>query len=267
MTDSNRKIGAKLRQGRPLSEKVADILLAEIQAGTIKPGQTLPPEAELGENFGVSRTVIREALARLKSDGLLETQQGRGATLVESAQRSAFRLEAAGGGARDPNHLFELRAILEGDAAALAAWRRSRAHIRRLRDCLERMQAAVADGSDGTAPDFEFHRIVAEASGNPYLLEFMKFLNFKLVDTIRAARTHSSLRPNWPQRVQKEHVAICDAIAEGNADRARTAMIRHITNASRRLGLDILGRSGPPTASPQDGGPNENNRQPQTKGE
>ena len=215
MAPSNKKIGAKIKQPRSLSEKVAEVLLDEIKQGTIRGGETLPPEAELADNFGVSRTVIREALARLKSDGLLETQQGRGATIVENGHRRTFRLEAYAGGSRErPNYLFELRAILEGDAAALAALRRNDQQLRSMQTCLQEMQTAVDEKIDGTTPDFRFHRAISRAAGNPYLLEFMKFLNFKLIDVTRSARQRSSLRVEWPEIVQKEHVAIFEAIAD-----------------------------------------------------
>jgi GntR family transcriptional repressor for pyruvate dehydrogenase complex len=108
--------------------------------------------------------------------------------------------------------------------------------------CLKRMREAVILDTDGADDDFHFHRLIAEAAGNPNLVDFMTFLNTKLVDQIQHARRHSRQKQGLPLMVEKEHEDIYRAIAAGDADAARKAAIVHITQATRRLGLEILDR-------------------------
>lgn len=233
--------GSKLRQPVRLADQVADLLREEIDKGTFQAGDKIPSESSLASSFGVSRTVIREALGRLKYDGLLDSRQGLGVTVIGEAQRKTFRFRDQWPfDTQNLSHLFELRAILEGDAASLAALRRSQADLDEMQACLEQMAAAVQDGADGADSDFDFHRLLARASGNTYLLDLMHFLNTKLKGVIKTAREHSSLQPGLPQLVQKEHEAIYEALSAQDPDRARQAMLHHITQASRRLGLNVL---------------------------
>jgi len=223
-----------------LSEQVTDFLALEIKNGSLKPGEHLPSEAALAKQFGVSRTVIREAFARLKHDGLIDSKHGIGAIVAERSEQRSFRLDGMEHvNSKEIGHLFELRAILEGNAAALAAEHRSEEDLTRLDRCLKAMARAVNEGSDGTAPDTDFHQIVAEASSNPYLRDFMQFLNGKLRDQIKKARERSSRQPGLPMMVQQEHEAIFKAILKKEPDRARDAALVHIENTSKRLDLVI----------------------------
>ena len=234
------KIGSKLETQIRLSDQVAARLVSKIKEGTFRPGDKLPSEAVLAEQFGVSRTVIREALARLKYDGLLDSRQGVGAIVVQAGKKRAFRLDDLDRlTTENIEHLFELRAMLEGDAAFLAAERASIDHVKRLDKCLQEMAEAVRNGSNGTTSDFNFHSIIAEGSLNSYLSELMLLLNDKLVDLIRKSREHSEQYPNLPQKVQKEHEAIYSAIAGKNPVEARRAALTHIINAGSRLGVNV----------------------------
>jgi GntR family transcriptional repressor for pyruvate dehydrogenase complex len=240
------KIGSRLRKPRHLPEEVASILLDEIEKGTFQTGERLPAEMTLAKEFDVSRTVIREALARLKYDGLLDTRQGRGASVTNINMRNAFRLEAIGEISRGKfEHLMELRVIVESDTSSLAALRHEDSHIKRLKVCLELMDDAVSNKRDGSDPDLEFHKEIAKASGNPYLIEFIQFLNGRLKEIIKISREQANIIQGMSETVQKEHVAIFDAIVDRNFSGARKAMVRHITNTSRGLGLnitDLLGK-------------------------
>jgi len=223
-----------------LSEQVADYLSSQIKGGDLQPGEKLPSEAKLAKQFNVSRTVIREALARLKYEGLISSKNGVGAVLTQAEEYRAFcldRVEEADSG--EIGHLFELRAILEGNAAALAAKRGSGKDLNRLRQCLEEMAHALEVGDDGTAPDNAFHQIVAEASGNPYLRDFMRFLNGRLRDQIQRSRDRSNQVPGLPLKVHQEHVNIFEAIANHQPERAREAALAHIEKTTNRLGAVI----------------------------
>lgn len=241
MNTITQSIRTKLRPPKKLSEEVADILLAEIDRGIFNPGEKLPSESTLAKDFGVSRTVIREAMARLKSDGVLETQQGRGATVMESHERKSFRIESvAEGHEQHFIDLLELRAILEGDAAALAADRRGKEHLESMQNCLNAMvdeHGKSAKGVDIAAIDFEFHRLVAEAACNPYLLEFVQFIDYKLKAIIREVHRRPQLEKNPPVTGPGTHINIFKAIKKKDAERARLEAVNHIIHAGKRLGI------------------------------
>jgi GntR family transcriptional repressor for pyruvate dehydrogenase complex len=230
-----------LKQPARLPQQVAEILAGEIGRGGLAPGDKLPPEAELASSFGVSRPVIREALALLRFEGLVDSRQGVGAVVLGPEHRSSFRVKPAEDlGPRDLAQLYELRAVLEAEAAALAASRRSRAQLERLDGCVREMGRAVAAGADGSRPDAEFHQGVAEASGNHHLAELMRYLHERLAQVIRQARENSSRRPGLPELVQKEHEAMLAGIQDRRPERAKQAARAHLQNAARRLGLEIF---------------------------
>ncbi len=219
-----------LRSSPRLPDQIASILSERIGGGDYPPGGRLPPESRLAVMFGVSRSVVREALSQLKYEGF------------GPSGRRSFRLEAVGVLNReDLAQFYEMRAIIEAEAAALAACRRSIRDIRHLRSCLERMAQAVERRIDGTEPDLAFHRIIAGMSGNKYLKDLMDYLNGKAGLVIRTARDHSSRDAKLPAAVQKEHEDIFQALEAGDAARARAATLRHLKNAARRLGVKPLG--------------------------
>ena len=114
----------KLEQPQRLPDQVAEILEQEIQKGNWRPGEKLPSEAALSQKFGVSRAVVREALSRLKYEGLLDSQQGKGIIVVGTSGRRSFRLQNLQKlDSNDLSQLFELRVILDSAAAAMAARR------------------------------------------------------------------------------------------------------------------------------------------------
>ncbi|BEQ14536.1 GntR family transcriptional regulator [Desulfoferula mesophila] len=230
----------ELKQPLRLPDQVAAILVGELENGTLKPGEMLPPEMELAARFGVSRAVIREALSQLKAEGLLESQQGRGVMVVGRAGRRYFRLEdPEKSNAESLTHLYELRAILEAEAAALAAARAHTRDIARLGECVVAMAHAVEGDAIGAVPDLDFHRGIAEASGNQHLCELMQFLNDKLLVLIQGAREHSRQNPGLPRQVQKEHESIYRAIEARDPQKAREETLAHLRMAAKRLGLDI----------------------------
>jgi len=109
-----------------------------------------------------------------------------------------------------------------------------------LSHCLEGMAHSVVEDGNGTGSDEDFHQILAEASGNHFLRDFMRFLNGKLRGLIQRARTHSSQQPSLPMMVQEEHVAIFEAISKRDPERARDATLAHIKNAAKRLGFTLF---------------------------
>ena len=230
-----------LEQPPRLPDRVAEILAAEIDKGKLRPGDKLPTEAELCEKFKVSRAVIREALSQLKYEGLLDSRQGKGVIVLGNAGRRSFRLtEAEKLSENDLAQLYELRAILESETAALAALRRGTKNLNALKKCLGKMALAVEKDDSGTFPDLEFHQGIARASGNQHVCDLMLFLNDKVSVVIGEARSHSRQYAGFPERVQKEHEAIYQAIEAQDPIKAKEAALIHLKNSAKRLGLSIL---------------------------
>lgn len=221
-----------------LPDQIASILAKQIGDGLYPPGGRLPSESQLGKDFGVSRSVVREALSQLKYQGLLDSHQGKGVIVLSPSGRKSFRMDEVDQlSQQDLAQFYEMRAVIESETAALSSRRRSPKDLKRLRDCIARMAQAVEDRTDGTEPDLEFHRIIAEVSGNRYIRDLMDYLNAKAGVVIRAARTNSSRNAKLPATVQKEHEEIFQALEAGDAARARAGTLRHLKNAARRLGI------------------------------
>lgn len=228
-----------LKRAPKLSDQIADFLISEINKGSLAPGEYLPSEAILSDQFSVSRTVIREALSKLKHDGLIESSQGSKARVVENGVKRVFRMEELEPfNLEEMGYLYEFRSILEGEASALAAKRRKTENIDELKTLLEKLDVAVEQGLDGTEDNVKFHKAVAKASQNPYITDFMGFLGGKIYELVQSDRKHSK-HIGLPHNVQREHINIFKAIKEGNATKARKATITHLTNAAKRRGLKI----------------------------
>ncbi len=227
-----------------LSDRVAGQLARRIDRGELGPDQRLPTEQQLAERFGVSRTVVREAVSRLKSMGLVVSRQGAGVFVAPRGQARAL--------AFDPSvlqslesvvHVVEVRRALEGEVAALAAQRITPAKARALRAALQKLDAAVADGADGVEEDLAFHRCIAQATGNPQFERLLGFLEQYQRDAMRVTRTNESMHGAFMRAVNREHEAIARAVIAGDAVAARRAAVRHMVNAAVRIeGLDARAR-------------------------
>ena len=219
---------------RKVYEQIAEQLLAQIAGGRLRPGDPLPPERELTENFGVGRSSVREALRMLESQGVITA--GGGALVVANASNplgSSLRLLFALDGAAGMHDLFELRRVLDCEAASLAAERRDAEHLTAMEEATARMRAALFDGDRGRFidADVRFHLAVAEATGNRLLLHNMKAIR----ELVRRALLTVFLIPGSPDSAIPEHRAIQAAIAAGEPERARREMRAHLV----RVELDI----------------------------
>ena len=226
-----------LRVGLRLSEQLADALIVGIRDGQLKPGQRLPTEAALVERFGVSRTVVREALSRLKTLGLLESRQGSGAFIREPGPREAGRLQLTpDGSVAAVLQMVEVRRALEAEAAALAAARRTAKSVRQIRGAMQAIDQAVENGGDGVVEDVAFHAAIAQASGNPFLLATLAYLNQFLIDATRVTRANEARKHELAEQVRHEHAAVVAAIDAGDVAAARLAGAAHMVNAAERIG-------------------------------
>jgi GntR family transcriptional repressor for pyruvate dehydrogenase complex len=230
------------RIARPLrlSEEVSGELQRRIARGELKPGDRLPTEKALGEAFGVSRAVVREAIARLKADGLIETRQGSGAFVVEAPKTINLRFwQGAGPELGELRDIFELRAMVEGAVAELAAQRRDRDDLRAMTGHLQAMDDAMKNGGDGTEADDNFHIAMAKATRNAYVGRLVEFLGRHFSDSRKLAWQGTSHQLAIPREAQREHRALFEAISRGDGEASRRCALDHLRGAAGRLGIAL----------------------------
>lgn len=226
------------RMGREtLADRLATLLSGQIEGGTLAPGDRLPTEARLAQLHGVSRSVVREAVHRIKSRGLLTSRQGSGVYVAEPARHRALEFDPTVLDSVDAvGQVLEVRRVLEGETAALAAARATRAQVAALRRALAALDAAAAAGDDGAAEDLAFHRVIGEATGNPQFGRLLGFLEQYLSGGMRGSRGNEAHRADFMDAVRKAYRQIVDAIAAGDPAAARRAATQHLGHGARRLG-------------------------------
>lgn len=221
--------------GAQLSDQVAEVLAAEIRAGRLAVGEKLPTEAALVEQFSVSRTVIREAVSRLKSLGLVDSRQGSG-MYVKDAGFSPLNFDAKFAVSKQAViQMVEVRRALEAEVAALAAQRCNRTDVQRIRRSIAALEQAVSAGGDGVDEDVQFHRAIAEAARNPFLISTLEYLGQFLRGATRVTRANEARRADFAGQVKDEHETIARAIEAGDPAAARQAAARHMDNAIQRI--------------------------------
>lgn len=221
--------------GAYLSDQVADVLAARIRAGHLAAGDKLPTEAILVDQFSVSRTVVREALSRLKSLGLVESRQGSG-VFVKEVGFSPLNFDAKSVASRQAViQMVEVRRALEAEVAALAAQRRSKADIKHIYKSIAELDKAVLAGGDGVTEDMQYHLTIAEAARNPFLLGTLQYLGQFLQGATRVTRANEARRGDFARQVRDEHAVIGQAIEAGDAEAARKAAASHMDNAIVRI--------------------------------
>jgi GntR family transcriptional regulator, transcriptional repressor for pyruvate dehydrogenase complex len=183
--------------------------------------------------------VVREALSQLRADGLVYVRQGAGAFALAPEDSKVIRLDPLRlGQASDLGELFELRAILETEAAGLAATRISPDGLSTLSEALARMQGQERTRDDSVAADLEFHREISRATGNAYILMFTAYIAGQIRDTIYLARRAQPIDVVVDETVA-EHEAILAALKNGDEAQARNAMRGHILHSGLRAGAKL----------------------------
>ena len=221
---------------RAMSDQVAQQLLKQIEVGSFRATGKLPTEAALAQEFGVSRTVIREAISRLKNEGVVEPRQGSGVFISEHAAIRPLRIDYAEAvDAKSLPHLLAVRRAIEAEVAAEAARRRTDADMDAIDATLRAIDEAVGQGRDGVVEDLAFHRALADVTGNPYFLKTLDFLNQYLEAGMKVTRGNEAARDDFSRQVRDEHAAIVAAIRAGDPMAARNAACTHMYNAARRL--------------------------------
>lgn len=219
-----------------LSDRLAAHLAGQIERGELAPGDRLPTETQLSAAHGVSRTVVREAVHQLRSRGLLLARQGSGVYVQPPAPNQPLDFDSRVLGSLDAVvQVVEVRRALEGEIAALAAERATPAQVRALQHSLRALEQAAAAGGDGVEEDLAFHRLVAEATGNPQFGVLLRFLEQYLRDAMKVTRGNEARRADFAAAVRSEHAEIVAAIAAHDPERARRMAAHHMVHAARRL--------------------------------
>jgi len=218
-----------VQKREPLSAKLVREIREQIASGHYGVGDRLPSEQEMVTAYGVSRTVVREAIAHLKTSGLVMTAQGRGAFVVRQERPDAFRIEDTRLSlVQEIVSVFELRMALEMESAFLAAQRRTEEQLAAIQDAVRKISSAPQAG--GTAVvDMYFHQSIAEASGNPYFPKLLDYLGDRIFPKSRIAPVQNKTD------ARREHEQICYAIERSDPEAARYAMRLHLQGSRDRL--------------------------------
>jgi len=207
---------------------------ADITAGRPPPGSKLPTEKEMMAATGVSRTVVREAVACLRADGLVIVRQGVGAFVAEHVRRP-FRIEVDElDSLREALEIMELRAGVEIEAAGLAAERHDNVDLKKIADAYRQIESAIGRGESAVDEDFSFHCSIADATGNAQFKRFLEYLGRFIIPRQSIRKSRIDGQRAYLKRIQDEHMEILTAIRAGSAGTARTAMRRHLVDSRKR---------------------------------
>lgn len=227
----------RLERKPKLSERLVAALRTQIVAGEFPPGDKLPTESRLTDLYGVSRTVVREAIATLAADGMVESRQGAGVFVRERAANAfaAITLEI-GSKISHALNVIEVRMGLEIESAGLAALRRNAAQDAAIHEAFYEFSRLLSLGEATGKQDFLFHRAIAAATNNPFYVEVLDALGMRAIpcDVASPWGTDSVLDMNYQHGLQDEHMKIMKAISAGDADQARAAMRAHLTASQQR---------------------------------
>lgn len=219
-------------------QQIVDQISRMMSDGTLKPGDRLPPERQLAEEFGVSRPAVREALSALNLMGLVEVRHGEGAFVqsvpFEGMMHSMALFLAMEQGESLGRELLEIRAALEAEGAALAAERREEDDLTALAEALQKMECPLSPALAATS-DWDFHRAVAAASDNSLLLQVMRMLAETMKEYIASYREKLLQIPGNHQLLYDEHRGIFETIRDRQPDLARDRMHAHILRVRQTL--------------------------------
>ncbi len=233
------EIGGGLR-GRPknLARHIVDEITARIRDKALRPGDKLPTEFAMMSEFGVSRTVVRDAMSRLQAGGLVETRHGIGTFVLPEEELEAIF--------QNPNHspvtirdviaMMELRISLETEAVVMAAMRASPGHIEALKTTMNDFTRRIEQNDFAVEADKAFHMAIAEATGNKYFVKIFKYLGDVIPRSrLNTPRISSESRRDFLARTYREHEAIFSSIINKDPETARAAMRVHLNSSLERL--------------------------------
>jgi len=217
----------KAVQPSRLYEQIVRQIEEAVLKGTLKEGEQLPAERELAQQFGVSRTAVREAIKTLHEKGLVEALAGRGTFITDgksNSMRQSLDRIVKSGHANGIASLIEFREILEPEIAALAAIRAGEQDIAAMQDAVRVMDTAQQDADVYIEADLDFHLALAEAAANPLILSLID----SIVGMLREQRMYMFHSADGPARGQFHHKRILDTVMRHDPEQARAAMRAHL---------------------------------------
>lgn len=227
--------GLVLTRRQRMGDQLYGQILEQIVSGRLPEGMRLPAELDMCAMFGVSRPVVRQALQRLRADGLVHARQGAGTyVMARPADRLTEFVEP--GQVADYMRAIEIRLVLEGAAARRAAERHNHAELAAIEETHERFRQEAEGGAPTPEADLAFHTAIAEASGNSYYAALLHHLRGGMAGFMKIALhlTRTSTRERTSQLL-REHAVTLEAIRSRDGDAAQLAMQFHIIQARRRL--------------------------------
>ena len=221
---------------RLLGDKVYEDLLQLLGTPGFEPRARLPGETALAQRLGVSRPVLRQALARLRDEGRVYVRKGSGNFVTDALPQARPISISTLKNIADIRDFLEFRLFMEGEAAARAAQMRTADQMHNIRRCRERFEQALAEGIDAVEEDVAFHDAVAQACGNRFFSMTMTALAPQTRFSIGLSRSLAG-RPQGERRagVCQEHAAVERAIEQQDAAAAREAMEAHLRGGIARL--------------------------------
>jgi DNA-binding FadR family transcriptional regulator len=223
-------------QASKLYEQIAEQIKQRILRGELRTGDRLPTENELAEQFGASRTAIREAMKTLAQQGLIDTRPGRGAIVINATAQAMrhslellMRVEHAGGSA----DVMEVREMLEPEIAALAASRATQDQVTAMQEAVQAMDASLQDADAYIAADNQFHRALAQGTQNVLVLALVD----SIVDLLSEQRKQIFAVEGGTVRGQLNHKRLLDAIRHHDPEAARQAMCAHLQQVRQDAGI------------------------------
>ncbi|KQM67975.1 GntR family transcriptional regulator [Sphingomonas sp. Leaf17] len=220
---------------------MTDVLFAKLETdildGVLAPGAQLPTQKTIAEDEGVSRTVVREAVARLEARGLVIARQGSGVYVADDARYRAFQVTREElSELSDVIRLLETRMAIESEMAALAAARRTTEDLGAMRQALRRMDEMSDDPVAAAAADAAFHLAIAHATRNDYFVRLIEFLGIRLVPprNLYLRDQPEQSHRDYAAKVRIEHEAILDAITRMDVTKARQAAWHHMNESLSR---------------------------------
>jgi len=219
---------------RSLSDAVFDRILRAIKSGAYGVDERLPTEHAMAAEFQVSRPVVRDALQRLRDQGLIYSRRGAGSFVREQGLREPLgfgQMENLS----DLQHCYDFRLTIEPDAAAMAALRRSPEALQKIKSALNLLRDATNRQAHRADADFMFHLSIAQASGNPYFATAMQALEDHIAVGMRFHGISLRSTSDGLQHVFTEHTAVYESIADSDADAALKLMKTHLNGSRDRL--------------------------------
>ncbi len=227
----------QLQNSRSLAHELVESLRSQIIDGKLEPGTKLPSSKIIEQQASVSRSVVREAIAALKAEGLIISRQGVGSFVTETVNKKTFEInDDEFNCVAEAVHILELRMAVETEMSAMAAAKRTKKQMTHIWQCLEEFDKKIAAGDDAVKEDFAFHLAIADASGNPYFSRFINYIGSGVIPSREIITKNEQISDpkKYLAIIQKEHLSMAQAIENKDKEAAEKATREHLGNSKRR---------------------------------